>query len=230
MMRRLWGVLAACALLGASAAQLDSQYVLQRYTLALETEPTPKAVIFDYSVSQVGPSNMDERHTIYRSGLDVRDETISLDGNALHRKVVRILHHADRYAVQAIAPRSDDYELLFVGTSKDGHHVDYTYEATPLLKTATTAAVERVTVDGIKFLPRTIVFRTGEASVRGNGRIEYAQFGKYWMPVSASIVAVVDGKPARERITWSAYRFPGSLPASTFVAPKPLPRPTLPVL
>ena len=34
------------------------------------------------------------------------------------------------------------------------------------------------------------------------------------------------GKPARELITWSDYRFPASLPPSTFQPPEPLPHAT----
>ena len=46
------------------------------------------------------------------------------------------------------------------------------------------------------------------------------------MPLSASAQARVNGKPARETIAWSEYRFPASLPASTFQAPAPLPNAT----
>ncbi len=30
------------------------------------------------------------------------------------------------------APRADAYQMLFLGTVKDAHHIDYVYEATPL--------------------------------------------------------------------------------------------------
>jgi hypothetical protein len=36
------------------------------------------------------------------------------------------------------------------------------------------------------------------------------------MPVLASISATVGGTPARERIAFGEYRFPTSLPPSTF--------------
>jgi hypothetical protein len=50
------------------------------------------------------------------------------------------------------------------------------------------------------------------------------------MPVVAAATAQVGGKPARERITWSDYRFPQSLPPSTFQPPQPLPQATLPTI
>jgi hypothetical protein len=219
--------LALIATLGASSAELDSQYVLQRYTLAIDAVETPKAVIFTYTVAQAGPSNLEQRHVIYRSGSDVRDETLAVDGVALARKIVRFSHREDRYAVAKLAPRAASYELLYVRSIKDGHHVDYEYEASPLLRSLD-ASVDRVTIDGQRFLPRDVRFLTSGPDAHGVAHVTYAPFGKYWMPVTAEVDAVVDGKPARERIVWSDYRFPQSLPASTFVPPRPLPHATLP--
>ncbi len=222
-------VLAIALLLAAVAAtpeELDSQYVLQRYGVAIETVPVPKAVIFTYTVSQAGPSNMDQRHVVYRSGLQVRDETLAVDGVALVHKVVSFARREDRYQVSRIAPKAASYEMLFVRALKDGHHVDYQYDAAPLLRGAN-VAVDRVTIDGIKYLPKDVGFKTEAQDVRGNAHVEYAAFGKYWMPVLAEVTAVVNGKPARERIVWSDYRFPQSLPPSTFEPPRPLPHPTI---
>jgi hypothetical protein len=88
--------------------------------------------------------------------------------------------------------------------------------------------VEQVTIDGIKFLPKRVRFHSAGVDAKGRGEIEYAAFGKYWLPVAATVDATVNGKPARERIAWSDYRFPPSLPPSTFLAPQPLPLASLP--
>ena len=219
---------AALALFAATPLQLDSEYVLQRYTLAIDAAPIPKTVIFTYVVSQAGPTNVEQRHVLYRSGADVRDETLSVDGVALPRKIVRFSHRDDPYALSRLAPRPLAYQLLFLRTVKDVHHLDYLYEATPLLHPGAGATVNRVSIDGLKFLPRVVYFTSKGPQATGTGRVEYAAFGKYWMPVLAEVNAQVDGKPARERISWGDYRFPESLPASTFVPPKPLPHATLP--
>ena len=219
------GALAVFALLGATSGHLDSQYVLQRYAQAIAAVGAPKAVVYSYTVSQVGPSNIEQRHRIYRSGQEVRDETLSVDGIALSRKMVRFARREDRYAVDRFAPRTDAYELLFLGTAKDGRHFDYIYEATPIAHPAG-AAIDRLTIDGTNFLPRVVHFRSSGLDVSGSGEIEFGPFGKYWMPVMASATARVKGKPAHELITWSEYRFPESLPPSTFAAPEPLPQAT----
>ncbi|MBV8333717.1 MAG: hypothetical protein JO192_13345 [Candidatus Eremiobacteraeota bacterium] len=226
-MKRLLCALAAIVALGATPAELDSQYVLQRYALAIDTVTAPKAVIFTYTVSQAGYSNVEQRHVIYRSGSDVRDETLAVDGVALVRKIVRISHRDDRYAIARLAPKAASYELLFLRTIKDGKRADYEYEATPLIAMLD-APVDRVTIDGRTYLPRDVQFTTRGPDAEGRAHVEYAAFGKYWMPVVAEVNAVVNGKPARERIVWSDYRFPASLPPSTFEPPRPLPHATLP--
>jgi hypothetical protein len=228
MTRRAAGAaLGLCAILGAAPPTFDSQYVLQRYALAVAALTSPRAVVYSYTVSQVGPSNIEQHHQIYRSGTAVRDETLSVDGIPLSRKIVRFSHREERYTAQRFAPRTEAYELLFVGTAKDGRHLDYVYEATPLNKAPGTW-IDRVTIDGVNFLPRKVHFHSVDLDVSGSGEIEFAPFGKYWMPVTVSAEARVKGKPARERIVWNDYRFPQSLPPSTFAAPEPLPQATFP--
>lgn len=217
--------LAACALAGAAPLRLDSQDVLQRYARAVGAVQMPKVVVYSYTVSQVGPSNIEQRHQVYRSGSDVRDETLSVDGIALGRKIVRFSRREERYAVTRFAPRTDAYELLFLGTAKDGRHLDYVYEATPIAHPSG-ATIDRVTIDGESFLPRAVRFHGGGLDIAGTAQIEFGPVGTYWMPLSASAQARVKGKPARETIAWSEYRFPASLPASTFQAPAPLPNAT----
>jgi len=215
----------ALLLAAATPAELDSQYVLQRYAVAIEAVPVPKAVVFTYTVSQAGPGNIDQRHVIYRSAGQVRDETLAVDGVPLVHKIVTFSKREDRYDVSRIAPRAASYELLYLRSIKDGHHVDYEYDAAPLVRGAD-AAVDRVTIDGLKYLPKDVRFKTGGENAQGTAHVQYAQFGKYWMPVLAEVTAVVNGKPARERIVWGDYRFPESLPPSTFEPPRPLPRST----
>lgn len=231
MMSRVVAALCCVVLLAAvpsTRVQLDSQIVLQRYELELGDLATPKAVIFSYAVSQAGPTDIEQRHRLYRSGLDVRDETLAVDGVGLKQKLVRFGRRDDRYAIARLAPRASTYAFVFLRTVKNGSHLDYEYEATPLAPTGTAFVVERMTIDGERFLPRSISFHTAGASAKGSGELQYAGFGKYWMPVSASVSATVKGTPARERITFGEYRFPPSLPASTFEPPKPLPHATLP--
>jgi hypothetical protein len=216
------------ALVGAAPAQpLDSQMVLQRYALEMGDLQTPKVMIFTYSVSQLGLSDIEQRHVIYRSGLDVRDETIAVDGIPLKPKIVSFGERVDRYAVARLAPRSTSYAMLFVKTQRDGGHLDYRYELTPLAPMSG-FVITGLVIDGASYLPREIDFTTVSANAHGHGTLVYGRSDRFWMPLYVSVEASVNGKEARERITWGDYRFPPSLPASTFIPPKPLPHATLP--
>ncbi len=220
--------LAWIALLGAARpVQIDSQVVLQRYAAKLLVAASPPAVIFTYTVSQAGPHDIEQTHLIYRSGIHVRDETLAVDGVSLKQKFTRIARYRDRYAIARIAPRTSTYTFLFERVTREGSHYDYTYAAIPLV-TLGGFVVDRVTIDGATYLPSKIEFTASGATISGKGVLYYAPFGRYWMPVQASVAAKVEGRPARERIAWSGYRFPSSLPESTFVLPKPLPAPVLP--
>ncbi|HTZ54472.1 MAG TPA: hypothetical protein VMB20_05370 [Candidatus Acidoferrum sp.] len=220
-------LLATLALVAAAPVSLDSQIVLQRYQLEMGDLQAPKAMIFTYSVSQLGIVDIEQRHVIYRSGLKVRDETISVDGIPLKPKIVAFGQREDRYAIARLAPHSASYAMLFVKTQRDGAHLDYRYDVTPLAP-ASGFVITGLVIDGISYLPREIDFTTASGSAHGHGALVYGKSDKYWVPLYVSVEASVNGKPARERIVWGDYRFPPALPASTFVPPKPLPHATLP--
>jgi hypothetical protein len=229
-MRLLAAMALVFGLVAATPAQLDSQMVLQRYELEMADLASPSAMIFSYAVSQAGPTNIEQRHTVYREGLDVRDEMLAVNGQPLKRKIVRIGRRENRYTLAKLAPRIADYSLIFLKTVRNGSHLDYEYEASPIALNTGGFAIEGVTIDGERFLPRTITFATTGANARAKGEVQFAASGKYWVPVVISVDATINGKPARERIVWSDYRFPAHLPPSTFVGPKPLPHATLPPL
>jgi hypothetical protein len=214
---------AVCTLtsIGAAPARLDSQVVLQRYAAALGTVEVPKVAIYVFSVSQAGPPSIEQRHIVYRSGDDVRDETTALDESAPKRHSVRITKRPDPYAIARVAPRGSSYELLFVRAIRQGDRLDYVYDAIPFVKTGVGFVVTKVTIDGDHYLPRTIEFTTSNGAISGSGQLQYGPSGRYWVPVVASVTATINGKPARERIVWSGYRFPTSLPSSTFNAAQP---------
>jgi hypothetical protein len=224
----LLALIAALTLLGAAPVEtLDSQLVLARYQMEMDTLQSPKVMIFSYNVSQLGASDIEERHVIYRSGLNVRDETIAVDGIPIKPKIVNFGHREDRYAIGHLAPRSTAYALLFVKTVRDGSHLDYRYDVTPL-SVASGFVVTGLVIDGLTFLPREIDFSTRSSAAEGHGALVYGKSDAYWVPLYVTVEAMVGGKPARERISWGDYRFPVALPASTFIPPKPLPHATLP--
>ena len=187
--------------------ELDSQVVLQRYALGARCHaPVPKAMVFSYTVSQAGPTNIEQRHTIYRSGLDVRDETLAVDGVALVGKLCAS-------PVATIAMRSIGWPRTPRATSCCSCKPCATAAFRLRLRSdaayaAFVRAVDRPRDDRRRaFLPR-VRFHTEAGHAQGNGRST--------TPLSASTGCRsrrrsrrrVNGKPARERIVWSDYRFP----------------------
>lgn len=219
----------ALAVAGAAPAPLDSQTVLARYATRLIAAPQPKNIIFTYTVSQAGPVAIEQTHRIYRGGLLVRDEMLAVDGQGLHaaERVTRIAKYRDRYTLEALAPRVSDYTFLFLEARHSGTTFEYVYDAIPLIKGAS-FLVESMTIDGKTFLPSALRFRISARGATGTGDIHFAKYGRYWMPAAVTIAARLGAKPARERIVFSGYRFPASLPRATFRSPKALPVPVLP--
>jgi hypothetical protein len=214
--KRLLLVLVLATIAAAAPPPLDSQAVLMRYETALAAELPPKAMIFTYSVSQAGPMDIEQRHRVYRSGDAVRDETIAINGNRVHHKMVRISHRPNPYAIAVLAPRPDAYAMLFLQSRRQGSHYDYVYETDPLAH-GPGFVVDRVTVDGIRFLPRVIDFHTTGDFGSGTGQLVFGSVDGHWVVLSVSVNAVVNGTIARERIDFSEYSFPPALPRSTFL-------------
>jgi hypothetical protein len=194
---------------------------LRRYAAALDALAVPKNTIFTYGISQAGTTNIEQHHRVYRSGDNVRDETLAGDGITVKPKATAIVKREDRYAIQRVAPRSDMYGFVFVRTIVQAGQLMYLYDTLPYSGAATSGfTVTHVVIDGVHFLPRTIAFRATNGVIAGDGNLQYAPVGTYWMPVTATVTVALGGRPARERISWTDYRFPVSLPALTFQAAK----------
>lgn len=212
----LAGLLAATLLVG--AAPLDSQVVLANYQAALRKLETPKYSIYSFTVSQAMPIGIEQRHVVYRSGNDVRDESWPIGTGHPVKHAVSVGRREDTYAIARLAPQRSSYEMLFVRVaSVDGYPV-YVFDTIPYAKSSSGFSVTQVSIDAARFLPRAIDFVTASGDTVGHGELRYTAVGKYWVPLSATVTALLDGKPARERIAWGDFRFPPSLPASTFRA------------
>jgi hypothetical protein len=200
--------------------------VLARYAAALGKLRRPPSISFEYSVAQLGLRNMEQTHRVYRSGLNERDETLVVDSYTLRQPEIRILaNRTYRYDIAAVAPKPADYSFAFEGTRRDASGYTYTFRAQP--HNETDFAVTAVEIDGHSFLPSMIRFKISGDGAHGSGRLEYGPAEQYWVVRLAAVsVHLASGATAHERIEWTAYRFPPSLPASTFEVPRALPTTT----
>lgn len=192
------------------------QLVLAKYFQALDALTTPKLVRFEYAVEQAGFHDLVQTHRIYRSGPTERDEILSVDGQPLAHPSVRIIRHrVDRYSIAAVTPRPLDYAFTYTGLRQSNGHYDYVF-ATERREPGT-FAIHSITVNGARYLPSQINFTNASSKLRAQGRLTYGAFDQHWMVTEAVVTARFEGKVARERIVWSRYEFPASLPASTFI-------------
>jgi hypothetical protein len=195
--------------------------LMARYADALADLPRPPTMIFEYSVEQSGLHNLEETHRIYRSGLRERDETLVADGVPLKVPPVRIVpNSAYKYDVLALAPKPADYVFTYAGKRTVLGRQAYAFRTIPVALSS--FAVSDVLIDAQRFLPLVIVFRSAAGGIKGKGRIEFMPTGQYWVAREATVSARTASKDARERIRWSKYRFPASLPQATFAQPRPL--------
>jgi hypothetical protein len=214
------------ALLAAAALALSPDAVLTKYRAALKAVREPRVFTVEYTLEQTGTRTLEQTHRIFRSGGDERDEIIEVNGTRTTHPQVRIFRgRRYRYTVSSLAPRAAAYDFTFVGTRRDGRHVDYVYDLTAKRPQAFT--LTRITIDGVTFLPAALIFVTRDHD--GRGEIHFAKAEKWWVATTASASASEPGGTAHERLTFSAWRFPPSLPAGTFGArPHPTPQALLP--
>lgn len=200
---------------------LPARVVLARYARALARLKHPPALAFDYAVEQLGLRNMEQTHRVYRSGRSERDETLIVDGYPLPRPAIRIFaNRTYRYDVRGIAPRAPAYRFVSGGSIPRGSSsFDYVFKTFAL--GSASFIVSEVVIDGSRFLPARIRFKIAGAGARGSGQLTYEAVDGYWVIRQALVDAhLSNGATAHERIAWSDYSFPSSLPASTFTPPR----------
>lgn len=204
-----------------------SAEVFHAYLAALAAIRRPKALSFDYTVSQLGVHDMEQTHRVYRSGLDERDETLFVDGYTLKAPAVRILRNRTyRYDLTSVAPRPAQYAFAFRGATRTLGTYAYTFRTAP--RSARAFEVLEVEIDGRTLLPAVVRFRIAGGKARGVGSLRYGLSDSHWVVREARVTAkIAGGRTARERIAWSNYRFYDALPKSTFDAPKPAVSPPL---
>jgi hypothetical protein len=210
------------ALLAAAALTLTPSTVLTKYEATIAKLREPRVFTLEYTMEQTGSRAIEQSHRIFRSGANERDETLAVNGNRATRPQVRVFRgRRYRYTVKGLAPRANAYSFRFVGTRRDGHHLDYVYALKPKTN-APPFRFTQVTIDGVAFLPTAVAFATRDHD--GSGVVTFGKRQKWWVATTAIASADAPGGAAHERMAFYAYRFPPSLPPSTFAVARPLPK------
>jgi hypothetical protein len=189
---------------------------LVRYEAAIAAFHTPAIMTFEYQLEQAGERNIAQTHRIYRSERLERDETISTGDTKITQPKIRIYRsRSNPYALESLAPRRAAYLFTYVGRVADGRHTDYRYRVRARVRGAG-YTVTSVVIDGHRFVPVSIEFTTNAASVTGSGRLRFGDMNGGWVVSEIEASASVGKSLLRERIVLRGYRFPRSLPPSTF--------------
>ena len=195
--------------------------VIAKYAAALAKLRDPRVFTVEYTLVQTGPRTLDQTHRIFRSGGDERDETLAVNGTRSSTPVVRIFRRRPyRYTVAALAPKPSAYDFSYAGPHRDGKHVDYVFDLTPKTATPPSFTFTQVTIDGITFLPQSVAF--AERRHGGAGTVTFSKSEQFWVARSAVAQATLPGGIAHEQLRFSRWRFPKTLPRSTFAMPRPL--------
>ena len=203
-----------------AAVPLAPQAVLARYGAALKRLEEPRVFTVEYTLEQTGSRTLEQTHRIFRSGGSERDETIAVNGTRLTRPQVRIFRNRPyRYGVAALAPKPAQYAFAYTGPRKAAHHFDYVFRLVP--KKPGAFAFTELTVDGVTFLPGTVAFATRAHG--GRGSVSFTKHDRWWVANRANASVRASGGTDREQLGFSRWRFPPSLPPSTFALPRALP-------
>ena len=203
-----------------AAVPLAPQAVLANYGAALKALKEPRAFTVEYTLEQTGSRTLEQTHRIFRSGRNERDETIAVNGTRLTRPQVRVFRNRPyRYSVAALAPKPAQYAFAYAGPRKAAHHFDYVFRLAP--KKRGEFAFTELTVDGVTFLPGTVAFATRAHG--GRGSVSFTKHDRWWVADRANAAVRTPGGTDREQLSFSRWRFPPSLPPSTFALPRALP-------
>jgi hypothetical protein len=214
-------VIALLAAAVAGLVTLDPSTVLDKYETALAKLREPRVFAVAYTLERTGARTLEQEHRIFRSGKQERDETVAVNGTRALRPQIRIFHNLPyRYSVSALSPRPSAYIFTYAGSHKAGKHVEYVFHLTPKARSPRFAFTQ-LTLDGTTFLPTVVAFTTSVN--QGRGAVTFAKAGKWWMASGAGATAKEPDGIAHERLVFYDWRFPTSLPASTFASPRPLP-------
>lgn len=189
--------------------------VLERYEAQMKRTHTPAVLTFSYIVEQDGDHRLAQVHRVYRMGNLERDETVAVDAAKVKPRIRIFRNRPNAYAFENVAPRRATYAFTYVGKVHNGTHADYLYR-TSSLTPLNPFVVTNVVIDGQSFLPSAVTFRTMSATATGTGVLRYIETAGAWVITEVEASAVSGKTKLREHFAFSDYRFPKTLPASTF--------------
>jgi hypothetical protein len=195
----------------ASAARL-----LERYRASIAALPEPANMVFTYTEMRSDPQRIvTSSHRVYRNQAgEQRNDTIEVNGAPVRPPLTQTYQRAQwPYYADAFAVTAADYDATFAGIAT----VDGKRAEVYVLKRTTSApfSITELALDPVAALPLRERFTVTTRDCDGQGSIDFAQSGPYWLPTSVSVECVASGSASagyKHTIRFADYRFPVAIP------------------
>ena len=202
------------------------QAALSAYREAVATLPMPSNLTFEYLVTRSGPTRIiTEEHRVYRDGAGrERNETIAVNGTKVVPTIAQVFRHAEwPYGAEKFIVSAAAYDVTFTGQGVVRGRRVYGFSAKRFRKSD--FEVNGLYLDASRFLPVRETFTVLGKGCEGTGSVDFVPVREFWLivSISASCVSSLRGStsqdappPFRERIRFSKYAFPKTLPPQVF--------------
>jgi len=195
----------------AAAARL-----LERYRTAIAALPKPANMVFTYTEMRADPQRIvTSSHRVYRDEAgEQRNDTIELNGTPLRPPLTQTYQRAtwpyypDEFAVPAA-----EYDATLAGVATvDGKRAEvYAVKR----QSSAPFSITELALDPATALPLRERFSVTTRDCDGQGAIDFAPSGPYWLPTNVSVECAPSGSSSggyKHTIRFADYRFPGAIP------------------
>lgn len=195
----------------ASAARL-----LERYRTAIAALPKPNNMVFTYTEMRADPTRIvTSSHRVYRDQAgEQRNDTIEMNGAPVRPPLTQTYQHARwPYYADAFAASAVDYDAAFAGIATvDGRRAEvYAVKR----KTIAPFSISELDLDPGSALPLRERFTVTTRDCAGQGSIDFAPSGLFWLPTSVSVECATSASASagyKHTIRFADYRFPAAIP------------------
>ncbi len=196
---------------------------LEKYHAAMASLGQPPNMVFTYAETRTGPSRIVTGvHRVYRdSAGDQRNDTMEINGSPIRPPLTRTYQRTTwPYFADEFSASAADYDAHFVGAATVNGRRGYSFQ----MKRHISAVFEvtELDLDTASGLPLRIGYAVQSGTCDGQGTLEYAPAGAYWLPTLATAECAT-GKSAepsyKHTIRFSDYSFPVSIPQDVLHPP-----------
>jgi hypothetical protein len=190
--------------------------MLARYRAAIAVLPKPANMVFTYTEMRSDPQRIvTSAHRVYRDQAgEQRNDTIEVNGTPVRPPRTMTYQRALwPYFADAFAVPAADYDATFAGAATvDGRRAEvYVVRR----KASAPFSITELDLDPTTVLPLRERFAVTTRDCDGQGSIDFAPSGPYWLPTSVSVECTASGSSSggyKHTIRFADYRFPGAIP------------------